>query len=50
MDHAMKECEVANFYGQASDADAYVCNGARQSIFMENTFKPVSYYFLMSSS
>jgi hypothetical protein len=24
MDHAMKECEVANFHGQASDAYAYV--------------------------
>jgi hypothetical protein len=24
MDHAMKECEVANFYGQASDAYVYV--------------------------
>jgi len=24
MDHAMKECEVANFHGQASGAYAYV--------------------------
>jgi hypothetical protein len=24
MDHATKECEVANFHGQASDAYAYV--------------------------
>jgi hypothetical protein len=24
MDHATKECEVANFNGQASDAYAYV--------------------------
>jgi len=24
MDHATKECEVANFHGQASDAFAYV--------------------------
>ena len=24
MDHAMKECEVANFHGQASDVYAYV--------------------------
>ena len=23
MDHAMKECEVANFHGQVSDAYAY---------------------------
>jgi hypothetical protein len=23
MDHAMKECEVANIHGQASDAYAY---------------------------
>jgi hypothetical protein len=28
MDHAMKKCEIANFYGQASDADAYGCNGS----------------------
>jgi hypothetical protein len=38
LSHATKECEVANFHGQASDAYAYV-----YFIFMDNTLKPVSY-------
>ena len=33
--NAMKECQVANFHGQTSDAS--------QFIFMDKTLKPMSY-------
>ena len=39
----MKECEVANFHGQTSDAYAYVWMVQGLFIFMDNTLKPVSY-------
>jgi hypothetical protein len=39
----MKECEVANFHGQASDAYAYVWMVQGNLFFMDNTLKPVSY-------
>jgi hypothetical protein len=47
MDHATKECEVANFHGQASDAYAYVWMVQGSLFFMDNTssstLQPVSY-------
>jgi hypothetical protein len=39
----MKECEVANFHGQASDAYAYVWMVQGSLFFMDNTLTPVSY-------
>jgi hypothetical protein len=39
----MKECQVANFHGQASGA--YAClNDARKFIFMVNNLKPIMAY------
>jgi hypothetical protein len=37
--HEMKECEVANFHGQASDAYAYVWLVQGNLFFMDNTLK-----------
>ena len=42
MDHATKECEVANFHGQATDTYAYVWMVPGSLFFMDNTLKPVS--------
>ena len=42
MDHAAKECEVANFHGQTSDVYAYVWM-VQGNLFSWNTLKPLSY-------
>jgi hypothetical protein len=44
MDHATKECEVANFHGQASDAYAYVwmVQGCLFSWMYDTGFKVLS--------
>ena len=39
----MKECQVANFHGQASDTYAACLNDERYFICMDNTLRPVSY-------
>jgi hypothetical protein len=39
----MKECQVANFYEQISDAYAYVWMVQGSSFSSINTLKPVSY-------
>jgi hypothetical protein len=36
MDHAINECEVANFHGQASDAYAYAWHGIGVTTFFVN--------------